>query len=151
MKTKIMGMITIGFFCTAFVLLVNSAEATITDVHILPEEPTIYDVITIVTSGVEGSGAVLIDSSNFDRVGTSLQLDIFLDVGVFQVITPWSHSEDIGTLPVGLYELTVQTLEQGVVTDTYSTSFEVVPEPTTILLLGLGVIGIRISKRTSSR
>jgi len=143
MKTKIMGIITMGFFCTSFGLLVDSAEATITDVHIVPEEPTINDVITIVTSGLEGSGPVFINDSVFLADETVLQLNIFLDLGPYTVVTPWSHSEDIGPLPTGFYELTVRTFEDLQVADTYNMTFEVVPEPASIMLLCLGVLCIR--------
>ena len=116
--------------------------ANIVDVQISPVIPKISDEITINIFGREGSGPVSIDGSYFERQGTILQLDIFLNVGFFAVMTPWSHSQNIGTLPAGTYNLTVKTYELPNLTNTYSTSFEVVPEPSTILLLALGALGI---------
>jgi len=125
----------------------TSVSAAITDVSIVPSLPTPLDVISIDTSGVEGYGQVTITDSVFLIDGTFLQLDLSLNVGPYTVMTPWSHTEDIGTLPEGLYDLNVRTLEDSLVTDTYSTSFEVVPEPATMLLLGIGAIAIRRGKR----
>ena len=140
-----MGIVAAVLVFVAFVCVVDSAKATITDVNILPEEPTVEDVITIAVSGWEGSGGVLITDSDLRMEGTSLELDIFLDVGFFQMITPWSHSEIIGTLPADSYNLTVNAYYSVAYTgtDTYSTSFAVVPEPASILLLLMGVVGVR--------
>lgn len=119
----------------------------INDVYLIPQQPTINDIITIVTSGIEGGRPVVIEGSNFERNGTSLQLDIDLFVGPYAMVTPWSHSEVIGTLSAGLYDLTVRTFEDTDVLDTYLYEFEVTPEPATVLLLVLGAIGIRTSNR----
>jgi hypothetical protein len=123
-----------------FIVVVTSASvnATITDVSIVPSLPTPLDVISIDISGVESTGPVFITDTDFRQDGTLLELDIFLDVGFAAVVTPWSHTENIGTLSAGLYDLTVRTVEDSVVSDTYSTSFEVVPEPATLILLALG-------------
>ena len=148
MRTNIIEIITVVLVGMTFACMADSAEAAITDVHLLTEEPTMNDVITIVTSGVESCSPVFITDSVFHAEETALELNIFLFVGPYTVVTPWSHSQDIGTLPAGLYELTVRTFEVPNITDTYSMTFEVVPEPTTVLLLALGVIGIRVIKRT---
>ncbi|MHC5061884.1 MAG: PEP-CTERM sorting domain-containing protein [Planctomycetota bacterium] len=132
----------IRILLTAVVLILVSplVSAEITDVFISPQEPIEIDPITIITSGVENSGAVVIESSSFMIDGTSLELDIYLEVGSYTVMTPWQHSEDIGTLLMGTYDLTVNTINElePEFNDTYYTSFEVIPEPATILLFGLG-------------
>lgn len=143
MKRKIVKVITL----TIIMCFSTSVNATITDVSIVPSLPTPLDVISIDISGEESTGDVSVAGTDFRQDGVLLELDIFLDVGVFQVVTPWSHTENIGTLPVGRYDLTVRTLEDGIETYTYPTSFEVVPEPTTILLLGIGAIVIRRGNR----
>ena len=132
---------------TAIISLFSAVatQAAITDVFIFPQEPMVIDPITIITSGIEGSGDVVINSSSFLIDGTSLELDIFLDVGNFAIITPWSHSEDIDALLIGTYELTVNTIFESAphLNDSYYTSFEVIPEPATILLFATGAIIFR--------
>lgn len=111
---------------------VKTVRAVVTEVDIQPIEPTNIEVITIVVSGGEGAGPVWITDSVFQVEGTSLELDIFIEVGPFDVITPWSHSEIIGTLPVGSYDLAVTAhADYGshIETDTYLISFTVVPGP----------------------
>jgi len=136
MRNKILKIVKIA----VFILVATSASvnATITDVSIVPSLPTSLDVISIDISGVEGTGPVFVTDTDFSQDGTSLELDIFLDVGFLMVVTPWSNTENIGTLPIGFYDLTVRTWEESIETDTYSISFEVVPEPTTVVLFGLG-------------
>ena len=141
MKRKIVKVIAL----TIIICFSTSVNATITDVSIVPSLPTPLDVIFINVLGEENTGDVFIVDTDFRQDGMSLELDISLDVGPFTVVTPWSHTENIGTLSIGFYDLTVRTWEESIETDTYSTSFEVVPEPATILLFTLG--GIYLRKR----
>jgi len=117
MKRKIVKVIAL----TIIICFSTSVNATITDVSIEPILPTSLDVIFVNVLGEENTGGVFIEDTDFCQDGMSLELDISLDVGVFQVITPWSHTENIGTLPVGQYDLTVRTLEDGTETYTYPT------------------------------
>lgn len=148
MKTKIITIIAAAVL--VFVYITNSAKAVITDVEITPEEPTMEDIITIVTFGIEGIGPVEVTDSVFNITDKEIVLDISLDVGFLQVLTPWSHSEDIGTLPVGTYDLTVRTIVYSDVIDSYFTTFQVVPEPGTALLLCFGMACVRQIKRKKS-
>lgn len=122
------------------------AQATILDVTIEPEEPTVFDSISIITKGMENYGAVKIESTEFHIDGTSLELNLFLKVGTYCAITPWQYCEDIGTLSAGLYELTVWSYPDYTEPSSYNISFEVIPEPGTVLLFGLGGIVLRRRK-----
>lgn len=141
MKTKIIIILAIGI--AFFVCMTHSVKATITDVYILPEVPKLDDVITISVSGVEPYSGVTITDSMFNIDGTSLGLDLYLKVGILPTPAPWLHSQDIGTLQPATYELTVRTFENSYVTDTYPLTFEVIPEPSTVLLFGLGGLMLR--------
>jgi len=62
-------------------------------------------------------------------VEQSVQLDLFFGVGYSTAVGDWSHSEEIGTLPAGTYNLTVRTFEPIYgLNHTYTISFTVVPE-----------------------
>jgi len=135
---------------TVIGFMTDTADATIIDVNIAPSSPGILDEIRITTSGMEGSGPVFVTNSDFWMDENTLHLDLFLNVGSFQMVTPWSHSEDIGTLAGGMYDLYVQTIESGNITDDYTMTFEVLPEPATALTLALGAIGLR-RRRQSNR
>ena len=131
---------------TGIVLLISAVttQAEITDVFIFPEEPIEIDPITISVFGVEPYNISITDTI-FTVNETFLDLDIYFELGNLTVVTPWSHSEDIGFLGVGIYELTVNTINElePEFNDSYYTTFEVTPEPATILLFGLGAIVFR--------
>ena len=116
------------FFC-----LINEATAVlinITDVNIIPDEPNEEDIITIVVSGSASQSSSIFEYSNFSKVGTSLHLDLFIDLGIADTPSTWSHAEEIGTLPPGTYTLTTRTFyfPTGDLKDTRITEFTVLPE-----------------------
>lgn len=136
-----------------FVLMVmfgftGTGNASITDVSIVPEAPTTFDVITIITEGVEGYGGVSITDSFLNTNETLIELDIHLVLGAMTILTPWSHSEDIGKLSEGTYDFTVRTYENSKLLDSYNTTFEVVPEPGTFALFGTGIFWLLRKNRT---
>ena len=134
---------------TAVVLILVSplVSAEITDVFIFPQEPIEIDPITISVFGEEPFNISIADSI-FTVDETFLNMDIYLDPGNLPVVTPWAHTEDIGVLLAGTYDLTVNIINElePEFNDTYYTSFEVVPEPITALLFGAGIFWIRIRK-----
>jgi len=117
--------------CAAFICCgADSAKAIgITDVYILPEEPTPVDVITIYASGGLEYLDTPFDHSELSIVEQSVQLDLFFGVGYLPAVGDWSHSEEIGTLPAGTYTLTVRVFEPlDGLNHTHTISFTVVPE-----------------------
>ena len=110
-------------------------HASITNVEILPETLTVNDSLNIVVSGVAHSSIYVSDSLlTIDEA--SVELDIYLQEGMLPVVTQWSHTEDIGVLPAGTYNLIVNTSidRTPAFNDTFTTSFTVVPEPASIFL-----------------
>lgn len=125
MKRLFLLVVIMTVFCP-----IKTIEGGIHNVYADPNQPTNSDSITIVVSGEEGQRPVLITGSNFQINGTTIELDIFLHVGFLMAITPWSHSEIIGSLPAGSYDLIVNAHYGGAYnwTHTYSTSFMVMIE-----------------------
>ena len=134
-------------FIVLFLVVISFSNAGIISVSIVPAEPTINDSLTILTEGYELVGPIAINNSVLTIEDSSLALDLYLDLGVLQVETPWDHEESIGYLPWGTYDLTVNAIYAPDVTDTFTTSFEVVPEPTTLLLLLCGIPLLRKRNR----
>ena len=127
---------------------VNSfcAAVTINNVQISPDNPSIYDIITIETDGSIPGGGIALDESVFTQDEYALQLDLYYtDTFGPHIPQPWFHDEEIGILSQGSYDLSVQVYWRVTATadyflhDAYSTNFEVVPEPATLLLLLAGV------------
>ena len=130
------------FISVLFCILSAAGFSGITNVEVSPLIPAINDPITIITTGLEGSGGVLITNSVWQINGTAIVLDLYVSTGMLTVMTPWSHSDAIGTLTQGNYSLTVNEFYSPgfpLPPDTYTTSFAVVtPEPSTLILLSMG-------------
>lgn len=148
----------------AIVLATNSSVegggVTITDVAIDPILPTESDPITINTFGeidIINYPAMTFGGTVFDQSGTSLLLIFDFDEwGMWgSPIGPeWLLSEPIGMLTKGEYDLTVRAYTYRGATlwvelsDEYFTSFQVIPEPTTLLFLGFGGLALLRKHRT---
>ena len=131
-------------------LMQVTAYAAILEVIIQPDTPDYTEVITIIITGEEGTGPVEISDSIFSVDDNQLELNLTIANGPYTVMSPWAHQEDIGTLSIGIYELNVNTINSFNDTDTFFTSFEVVPEPASILLISGGLFGV-LGKRKMSR
>ncbi len=143
-KSRMLRVLAIVFLAHS----VNSfcAAVSITDVQISPDNPSIYDIITLETDGWIGMGTLFFDESIFAQDEYVLQLDLYFTGGTGpQIPQPWFRDEEIGILSQGSYDLSVQAYWRNsstsdyILHDSYSTNFEVIPEPASILLLQAGV------------
>jgi hypothetical protein len=141
----------------AVMVLTGSASGSpiiihIDNVEITPEAPTILDIINInVSGGASGAGS-LVEYSEFSQDRTTLQLDLFLDFGPLAMPSTWSHLEQVGPFTADSYSLTVRAFEyqDGTFKESYAQDFNVTPEPTSILFISSGIIGIRLLRRKNS-
>lgn len=122
----------------------------ITDVEISPEQPSISDIITIETEGAIAGGGIYYNDSNFFVDNYSIHLDIYFTDHIGTAVPkPWFHDEVIGTLAQGNYDLLVQSYWRSsetaeyILSDDYSTSLQVVPEPLTLIFMAIGATFIR--------
>lgn len=127
---------------------VSNALVHIDSVIINPPSPGPLETISVVTDGWSGTNFIGVDYTDFLQIDHSLELDIYCSVGLLTIVDSFHHTELLETFSPGDYDLTVRTFsslggnpyEYG---DTFVTSFTVIPEPTTFLLLGFGAVMLR--------
>lgn len=137
-------------YLSAVLMMLGSAFAgaviNISDVQIVPETPSIYDIITINTQGYIPGGGIHYDETLFSVNNYLLQLNLYYTDRIGTAIPkPWSHLDEIGALPQGNYDLLVQAYWRVgtsgyILHDDYSTVFQVIPEPCTLFLFIVGAL-----------
>jgi hypothetical protein len=111
------------------------------NVDVIPYQPLETDIITFDISGLAATSPSWIEYDIFSQNETLLQLDLYIDRGLHYTLSNWTYSKQISPLPPEVYNLQVRAFDNydGTLQDTYNVDFTVVPEPATILLLGIGV------------
>jgi len=130
----------------------TSAAATsvwLDSVNVIPGQPLDTDLITFNISGQASGSPSEVEYDVFSQNGTSLQLDLYVNIGVFAAISDWDHSKQIQPLAANDYTLEVRAFDYQLDTlqDTYTVDFTVTPEPATLVLLTLGLPLLRAFSR----
>lgn len=142
-----------GVFCAITVSL--NAGLYIEDIIVQPSAPTPLDTISIEVQ-------ILCDTTGYSLAyteqqlnGTDIDLSLYIqqpppDAIIPPVITDISHIFTFNNLPVGLYSVNALAYDFPStfdLLDTSGTTFTVVPEPTTLVLLTVGSIAILRKRR----
>ena len=156
MRTRLLLMVVAVLMTTP--VRVNAFGVSINDVQIVPEQPSLNDIITIEVSGGYPQMGLGFDESIFNQNAFSLELDLFFTEGIGPAVpTEWSHDEVIGMLLPGTYDLLVQAYWRStpdyeyILHDTYPVDMVVVPEPATFTLLGFGLFWALKKHRMSKK
>jgi hypothetical protein len=139
----------------ALVIMIFSTSVTATTVGIVtvdmfPQEPLETDIITFDIFGQASSRPSQVTYDEFTQNGTSLQLDLYIEMGMLPAVSDWTYSKDISPLSAESYTLEVRAFDyrSGTLEDTFTFDFTVVPEPVTFVLFGLGLLIVRpLSRR----
>ena len=147
MKRKIVKVIALTIMC--FSTSATATSVSIGSVDVIPEQPLETDIITFDIVGSASCGGSHVEYDQFTRNGTSLQLDLYVDMGDITVVSNWTHSRDISPLSVETYTLEVRAFDYqfGTLEDTYTVDFTVVPEPASLTVFALGALLFRCTKR----
>jgi hypothetical protein len=147
MRTKISLMM--GVVLVIGTMTAQAEIVSINEVQVFPDTPSLNDIITFEVSGGFTHMGPSFDESEFNQNVFSLELNLFFTDGFGPMIPDvWSHSKEIGMLLAGVYDLNVEaymrlsTESEYILHDTYPVQFEVIPEPATAFLFGLGVVFI---------
>jgi len=147
-KLQISAMVAISIIF-ALHNLCYAETAWINDVWITPEFPIDNDEITISVFGQASYNSSYVIISQFIQNQNELMLDLFIDMGIYTIISDWEHDELIGILEPDNYNLTVRAYDYSDYTlqDEYTTGFTVTPEPSTLLILTFGIAILRTRKQ----
>jgi hypothetical protein len=121
----------------------------ITDVNVVPAQPSMTDVITLNIKGGAPETPSWVVYEEFSQDGTSFLLDLHIGRGGSLAISYWSYFAQIQPLPPATYTLQVRAFDNyyGTLDDTHIVNFIVTPEPATLAFLTLGLPLFRILSR----
>lgn len=143
MKWRVLTAVLAVLFIASF--QAHAAVVWISSVDVIPDQPLETDIITFNISGWAATNSSGVEYDLFSQDGTSLQLDLYVNMGYEAADTIWGYSKDISPLPADTYTLQVRAFDSyyGTLEDTSIVDFTVVPEPATFLFVALGGLLLR--------
>ncbi|MDD5134600.1 MAG: PEP-CTERM sorting domain-containing protein [Phycisphaerae bacterium] len=122
----------------------------ILDVNVIPSQPSNIDSIIFNISGGAARGGGHVEYDQFAQNGTSIQLNLYVDMGWTDTPSYWSYSKQIQPLSAETYTLAVNAFYldiPDVIEDTHIVDFTVIPEPATVAILAIGLPVFRVLSR----
>ncbi len=146
-----------GVLLVLCIALSKPAFALYVDVY--PENPTITDSVSIEAWTWFGKDAYDLVSATYSITDYTIEIEVIMeDIGFGPAsLIRDGGSVTLGTLTEGLYLVSADMYMVpfgGSIPEFYesgSTSFNVVPEPATVFLLTIGIVGVRAKHRNKSR
>ncbi len=133
------------FVLAAVICQTNAVALWVDQVDVIPEMPSDTDIITFDIFGTASGDPSHVAYDEFSQDGTSLQLDLYVDVGLLTGFSNWTYQKQIQPLSPATYSLEVRTFDNyhGTPGSTLTVDFTVVPEPATLAFLGVGLCILR--------
>ena len=140
----------ISYYLIAVLIVLNGSylyAVTVDNIILEPEIPTSNDSIIVNVSGEKWSD-MYIDHTDLDYYPQENSIDIFMyfehQISIPEKIRiPWEYYVDIGKYSQGNYSLAITVYDGTTASDTNGVIFTIVPEPSTMILLGVGGLILR--------
>lgn len=130
------------------------ATAFLSNRTLTPQVPNESSNISMTINGdFSSTGHNFLSAPSVTLIGDTLSINVFTSgcqAVCLAVLDGFMINAQVGELAAGTYNDMISIFENGELVDTLEGSFTVVPEPSTALLLALGLNGLVIAKRNKT-